>query len=145
MDWLNHKQDEIISVFNGSYQLELINVSLNELILIWVGYYWSRLVNISLNGLNIKRYQLILLRNVQYGLKYQMSLTNMNPHLVWIILTNYWWRMTKTEFALVSDSIGQYQLNIGYFQWGGDKLNIVFICSKMRCFHQDNSVEYCER
>ena len=63
-----------------------------------IGYYWFRSVNISLDGLNVKKYWSIAVKVGYYWLKYWLRLTEMNRCLDWIVLINYWLRMTKTEY-----------------------------------------------
>ena len=65
-------------------------------------------VNIGLDRLNIKEYQLILVRIDYYWLKCSLRLTNIKGYLDRIILTNYRsiltnyrLRMTKTESVVV--------------------------------------------
>ena len=60
----------------------------------------------------VEPYQLTLVRISSYWLKYQSRVTSINQYLNQIILnnyqliqTNYRLRMTKTEYALVWDSI----------------------------------------
>ena len=43
-------------------QLKKVNISLDSLILVQIVYYQSRSVNIGIDGLNMKKYQLILVR-----------------------------------------------------------------------------------
>ena len=91
--------------------------------MVWIGKYWlgsvnigldwlcqSRSVNISLDGLNVKEYQLISVRIGLYQLKCWLRLTNINQYLDRIILTNYWLRMTKTEYVEYGIALVKHQL-----------------------------------
>ena len=59
------------------------------------------MVNIGLDGLNIKKVLINMDKDRLISVKMLVEATDINRHLDWIILTNYWLRMTKIEYVVV--------------------------------------------